>query len=371
MHIAIHTGIVTNSPAQSRWQLLSEAIIKLAASQPMHLFLVIGTRKIGDASSTPNLLFKEIPYHTRLGLAAHWWYRKQVGRAALRWNTDILLNLDTGWQPPPVLQHLLLLHPDWQPLSKDFIGDKRPANSKLVMMKQARALAVGFTWQAEKLAAKTGLSLSNMKVLGTATMPAFRYMAWAEKEAVKSSFAAGNEYFLYYGPAGKSHDMVVLLKAFSQFKKRQRSSMQLLLVLSQPEGNEALQQKLASYKYREEVQLLQQLPMSDIARLAAGAYGIIASAKYQPGWWLLGSMQAGTALVAEETITSKEVCGPASYHLPKWETEPISQAMMLLYKDETYRNKLLANSEQQIAAQGMNSVVTALWKCIENVYASE
>jgi predicted RecA/RadA family phage recombinase len=165
--------------------------------------------------------------------------------------------------------------------------------------------------------------------------------------------------------------MVTLLKAFSQFKKRQRCSMQLLLALSGPEGNEALHQKLASYKYREEVQVMQQLPMAEIARLSAGAYGIIASANYQPGWWLLGSMQAGTALVTEETPTSAEVCGAGSYHLPKWETDTIAQAMMLLYKDETYRSKLIANSQQKIGSQGMNSVVALLWQCIENITTSK
>lgn len=371
MRIAIHTGLVASSPAQSRWALLSEVIIQLANSQPLHQFLAIGTQSIGNQTSSPNLDYKEVGYQNKLGPATSWWHRRQAGKAALRWKADLILNLDTGWQPAAGTPHVLLLHPDWQPLTRDFTGEKKPSTSKLALLKQTSALAVGYAWQAEKLASITGIVLTRMQDLGAATMPGFRPLAWAEKEAVKNSFSAGNEYFLYYGPVAKNHDILILLKAFSQFKKRQRCSMRLLLALTGPEGNETLQKKLTSYKYREEVQLLQELSLADVARLATGAYGIIASAAYQPGWWLLGGMQAGSALVAQITATSKEVCGPACYHLQQWETDPIAQSMMLLYKDETYRSKLIANGEQQIAAQGMNSVVTALWQCIENVQAGK
>jgi hypothetical protein len=371
MRIAIHIGIVNESPSQSHWQLISEVFIQLAASQPKHQFLVIGTRKIGDVANSPNLFFEEISYQKKLALAAKWWYRKQVEKAARHWKPDILLNMDTGWPPPLGMKHVLLLHPDWQLLPNYLLGEKRPGRSALNLLKQANALAVGYQWQKEKLCAKTGVSEGKIQVLGAATMPCFRPMAWAEKEAVKTSFAAGNEYFLYYGSAGKSQDIITLLKAFSQFKKRQQCNMQLLMAISGPEGNEALMQKLSSYKYREEVQVMQQLAMAEIARLSAAAYGVIAAANGQPGWWLLGTMQAGTALVAQHNSTSDEVCGAASYHLQKWETDAIAQAMMLLYKDETYRSKLIANGEQQIADQGMNTVVHGLWQCIQNVKAGK
>jgi glycosyltransferase involved in cell wall biosynthesis len=47
----------------------------------------------------------------------------------------------------------------------------------------------------------------------------------------------GNEYFIYSGEIGTHKNLLNLLKAFSAFKKRQKSNMQLLIAGKCLDGN--------------------------------------------------------------------------------------------------------------------------------------
>ncbi|HSC54436.1 MAG TPA: glycosyltransferase [Phnomibacter sp.] len=371
MYIAIHTGIVAQSPADSHWQLISEAIIQLAASQPAHRFLVIGTQKPGENGSGGNLQFKALNPPPSLGPIGGWWYRKQVTKALARQKCDLLLNFDAAWKGKLSIPHVMVLHPDWQSLSKELLGEKKLSGTKLALLQQLQGLCVGFAGQAEKMAAATGIPMEKIQVAGPASLPIFRPMVWVEKEAVKTSFSGGQEYFLYFGPAAPTGDMVVLLKAFSQFKKRQKCNMQLLIALSKPDGHAALHHKLASYKYRSDVRVMQEQTMTEIARLATASYAVISPLKYQPGWWLLGSMQVGTAIAVVNTTIVQEVCGDACINLTAWETDALAQNMMLLYKDENYRGQLVANAAKNIENKNMNVAVAALVRSIESAISHQ
>ena len=57
----------------------------------------------------------------------------------------------------------------------------------------------------------------------------FRPFTWTEKESWKDSFTEGREYFLYVGSVHPRKNLINLLKAFSGFKKRQKTNMQLVI----------------------------------------------------------------------------------------------------------------------------------------------
>ena len=54
-------------------------------------------------------------------------------------------------------------------------------------------------------------------------------MDWEEKELIKEKYADGKAYFLFSGDINQRSNLINLLKAFSFFKKRQKSNMLLLI----------------------------------------------------------------------------------------------------------------------------------------------
>ena len=75
-------------------------------------------------------------------------------------------------------------------------------------------------------------------------------LADAEKEEIKRKYVRGKEYFLAELADAVDEDVINLLKAFSLFKKRQQSNMQLILTGEINGLAGVIRQRLETYKYR-------------------------------------------------------------------------------------------------------------------------
>jgi glycosyltransferase involved in cell wall biosynthesis len=97
-------------------------------------------------------------------------------------------------------------------------------------------------------------------------------MEWEEKEKIKEEYAGGTEYFLFTGDIYPPDHLITLLKAFSYFKKWQQSNMKLIMAGPANRKTEKLKEKLATYKYREDVIIIENPDPQTIQELTGAAY---------------------------------------------------------------------------------------------------
>lgn len=97
-------------------------------------------------------------------------------------------------------------------------------------------------------------------------------MEWEEREQLKEKYAGGTEYFLYTGPIYPPDPLITLLKAFSHFKKWQQSNMKLVLAGAANRKTKKLKDKLGTYKYREDVLIIENPDPGITQELTAAAY---------------------------------------------------------------------------------------------------
>jgi hypothetical protein len=97
-------------------------------------------------------------------------------------------------------------------------------------------------------------------------------MEWEDREKIKEKYTGGTEYFLYTGPIYPPDPLITLLKAFSHFKKWQQSNMKLVMAGSVNRKTGKLKEKLATYKYREDVIIIENPVTELLHELAAAAY---------------------------------------------------------------------------------------------------
>lgn len=101
-------------------------------------------------------------------------------------------------------------------------------------------------------------------------------MEWEEIEQIKEKYASGTGYFLYAGPVYPPDLLITLLKAFSHFKKWQQSNMKLVLAGPINRKTKKLKEKLATYKYREDVIIIEGPAAEAIDELTAAAFATVA-----------------------------------------------------------------------------------------------
>ena len=185
------------------------------------------------------------------------------------------------------------------------------------------------------------------------------------KRMIREKYAEGKEYFLYKGEVGHSKDLINLLKAFSFFKKRQKSNMLLLIVGQREENYKPFIEKLRAYKFRDEVKLLGALAIEELAMITAAAYAFVNPSLYEdivlnP----LEAMQCGVPVITGNSVLMREICGEGALYVNASDFNDIADKMMLLFKDEAQKSKIAKESKQWVGQYDFERIADLLWQSV-------
>jgi hypothetical protein len=319
--------------------LVSDWIVAVARQYPTTQWAVVGAASVSQPSDTPNLTHLLLEGRPA-GLASRWWHRRRMQKLITGWQAQGIINLDPEVSIAAAIPQARVLHTDWTDKALPFFTGRR-SKSRQQQLSESPQLVVAQPWQKEWLQDHYSIAPGGIVTTGCATTPHFQEASWAQRENWKQQFAAGQEYFLCAMPARADAHLLTLLKGFSAFKKRQRSSMRLVLMICEGNLDAAFRQKLDTYKYREDLVVLYPPDLSRLADACAGCYGLLASDDFCPGWWTTGALNASVPVVAVHQPSSIDLLGEAGVYVEAWKADLLAEAMMLLYKDETQRKQLI------------------------------
>ncbi len=172
----------------------------------------------------------------------------------------------------------------------------------------------------------------------------FRPASFREKEHCKERLTEGREYFLYTGSVHPRKNIMTLLKGFSWFKKRHQSNMKLVLAGRMAWKNEDFVKLMETYKYRNDVVMTGYLPEDELKTVIASSYALVYPSVWEGyGLPLVEAMQSGVPVIASNNSALPEIAGSAAYYTDPDDAEAWGRGMGLIFKDETYRNKLVQN----------------------------
>lgn len=161
---------------------------------------------------------------------------------------------------------------------------------------------------------------------------------------IRERFTAGGEYFFAASEISASGDWEELLRAFSAFKKWQRSGLKLVLAGEVADGYEALfNEKLGSYKYRQDVVHLAGTDAGTRAALVSAAFALLAPARTFNGRAdITHAHRAGVPVITEDSPMARALCGEAALYAAPGSREALSGHMIAVYKNETLYGQLSA-----------------------------
>jgi glycosyltransferase involved in cell wall biosynthesis len=167
-----------------------------------------------------------------------------------------------------------------------------------------------------------------------------------EKAAVKEKYTEGKEYFLYRG-SFDSPNVVQLLKAFSIFKKRQKSTMKMLLLGEDISGKKEFSELLSTYKYREDVVLANVEENTEI-ELVAGAFAYIQPYRSNSLCFVFDALQNNIPALIDASSPLLEIDSEAALCFDTHSAEDIADALMRIYKDERLYGDLIEKGKELI-----------------------
>lgn len=157
-------------------------------------------------------------------------------------------------------------------------------------------------------------------------------------------------YFLSTPVHPSDPTIIDLLKAFTKFKRRLPSGIYLVIHTGNFAPDAALQQKIATYKHRDQVSVVHGLSPEAEAGLYADAYALIHPGGYQAtAFPLLRGMRAQVPVIAPHRDAAAVF--PENIFFPfEPSIDGIAQQMMWVYKEENDRAKRILEANNWLAA---------------------
>lgn len=120
--------------------------------------------------------------------------------------------------------------------------------------------------------------------------------------------------------------------------------------------------KISSYKYKDDVVVLQGLSPEQLASVTAAAFALIAPYQYEESTLdLLAAMQCGVPVIASNLQAMQELGGDSCLYASPNEVDEIANHLKQLYRDEQLQVSLKAKGVEQAAAYNWEGTASTFW----------
>jgi hypothetical protein len=187
-------------------------------------------------------------------------------------------------------------------------------------------------------------------------------ISFEKAEEIRNKFTEGKEYFLFFYTASTAANTITVLKAFSIFKKWQKSNMQLAIL---SDGNiEKIVQALSTYKHRDDVKMVSSTSLELRKNIIAAAYaGIHLPAIEITETDGFDTLACEIPLLTTDNEFCKSIYQDAALYSHATEKE-IAEKMMLVYKDEVQKNELVKKGNAVISTHKWQNTADSLLQTI-------
>ncbi len=294
-------------------------------------------------------------------------YKKKIGSLLKKYKADIFINADGFCSLFTKIPQCFIVHHVTCLSNKDFIKKRNSFLYKRFMpqfLNKAKLIVTNSQFSKKFIIRQYKIDEENIDVVYNGISNISSPVNPEERERIKAQYASGNEYFIFNANDSQQEIIMNLLKAFSQFKKWQKSSMQLLIVENNVYNNDIFK-SLKSFKYRNEVIIIDNLLKQELEKVFRAAYAIL----YFPLCdytviSTLRTMSYNVPLITCNTASIPEICAGAVLYVNPDEPKDISEKLMLIFKDEILRQSLIEKSNVQLQNFNWEETSNLLWQSI-------
>lgn len=345
---------------------LPDLLPRLAELHPEHTFLLISD-KLFDPGLAKNILPVQVEFENKNPIKWLLRYHLTLRKILKKHKADILVTEQFCSLLTKVPQ--LLLSPDLQFLQRAIAGKKNGSFYKRFtprFLEKAKTIIALSEFEKSEIAKHFKINPSKIEVVNEGAEEKIELVSIEEREIIKQKYAGGNEYFIYPGTLSLQKNLKNLLKAFSAFKKRQRSGMQLLFLGEPGCQFENFKESLELYKFKKEIKLLNGLSEDENTKLIASAYAMVYPVEHEmSAYGLLRAMKCEVPVLASAGGALPEFCGNAALYFQPQDHKDIAEKMMGIYRDESLRKELVEKGRIRLQNFDWSNSTNKFWKIIE------
>ncbi len=369
MIIAVNTRFLVPQGLEGFGYYLQEMMSRITNDHPEHRFIFIFDRPFEKTFEWPANVQAEITGPpARHPLLWKLWYDFRIPSLLKKIKADVFVSADGFCSLQIKVPQCLVVH------DLDFLhhpGFNRKSHilyykrfTPKCLAKASRIVTVSDFSRRDIVKHYPGVE-NRIDVIYNGVRKTFQPLSFDEKMSVRQRYTQGKEYFIYAGAIHPRKNLLNLLKAFSIFKKKQQSGMKLVIAGRTAWMSKKFISSLESYKYREDVILTGWLEEREFTQLMAAAYGLVYPSLLEGfGLPVAEAMRCDVPVMTSEGSAMEEISGGAALLFDPADPASIASQMILLYKDETLRNKLIGQGREVSKKYDWDNAAALLWESI-------
>jgi glycosyltransferase involved in cell wall biosynthesis len=369
MKIAVNTRFLLNDYLEGYGYFIYEVLRRIVNNHPEHEFLFLFDRPYDKrfvfASNVKAIVAGPPARHPILW---KWWYDIKVPRLLKKHKADLFLSCDGFCSLATKVPQCLVVHdlsfihyPSF--IKKSHLFFYRHFTPKF--LEKAREIATVSAFSKNDIVRQYKVSEEKISVVYSAAKEIFQPQDAVTKEQTMDRYTAGKNYFVYAGAIHPRKNLTQLLKAFSLFKKRQKSDWKLVLAGRLAWKYEHFQESLKTYKYRADVVLAGYVEEQDLVKIIGSAYALVYPSVFEGfGVPVIEAMSCNIPVITSINSSMQEIAGDAALFANPADHTDIADKMMLLYKDESLRNRLIQKGKERAKEFSWDKTAELLWQAL-------
>lgn len=374
MRIAVNTRLLLKDKLEGIGWFTHQTLERIVRQHPEHEFIFFFDRPYDPMFVfAPNVTPVVVGPQARHAVLFYLWFEWRLPALLKKYKADLFLSPDGFSSLSTKVPTCLVIH--------DLAFEHYPEHFKLshklywrhyspLFAKHAQRIATVSTYSKEDISKQYKISADKIDVVYNGAHKEYRPLSWEEKEATKTKYADGCEYFVFAGALHPRKNIVNLLKAFITFKKKQRSNMKLVIVGRLAWKYEEVAEMRENMPFKEDVKWVGYMGVEELSKVMGAAYALVYASLFEGfGIPILEAYQCNVPAIVSNTSSMPEVAGDAALLVDPTDADDIANKMQLIYKDETLRAKLIANIPEQVKKFNWELSAKRLWDCMMKCYA--
>ncbi len=361
MTIAVH---ISHTGEQGP-EYLQACFTILAKQQPGHQFIFFKEKNQPLFLQETNCRFFNISPSIKNNLLLHYWYNYKLPGLLQKYNVDVFIN-DFGVASLRTTVRQCMLIKNMQNIRHLTNHGKSTRYAKKFLSQfvvKASIVCTSSDFIREILQENFPAEANKIQTFYPGLSVRYQPFSLQQKEAVLEKHTRGFNYFFYEVTGDTSESVLPLLKAFSQFKKWQKSSFKLLMLFKDNIPGEPVT-GFKNYKHKDDVVLMAYKSPAEAAEMMAASFSVIyLPLNFCAGFTGLHALRCGIPLISvDENFCISLFVDAARYC--KINADDIAKNMMNVYKEETQNKIFIQRGIHLTEKYSWQNAASLLWNAL-------
>lgn len=365
MIIAIN--VKRHTTAIGTYNYLINCCTHLAATHGNCVFVFISNQTIILPKSLPNTQCLLLPQKFNNSISTSYWYNYTLPAAVKKCKANILLHIDGVIALKVNIPQYTLANEIGDNSTEVAIGNFFKKKQS-IFFKTAAAIFVQTDISKVYIQQMFKIDVKKIHVVLPGFNPQFVATNWQQQQAIKEQYTNGVDYFLHTSNLTETTVIIALLKAFTLFKKRQKSNMKLVFLAQEIATNNDVINSLQQYKYKSDIVVLVDKHIDVVCGLTAAAYACIQTDPHQNNFTAyFNIMQCNAPLIVAENTHTIEILQQAALYVNPTDIQAIAQAMMLVFTNEDKRNQYIQVANTISKEYSWHKMAATFWQHLATI----